>query len=447
MDKIDILNRESFVEDLVRMVENIAEGKKSVSFAINGTWGCGKSFVLDMLEEQLAQDQSDKYLIVHYNCWKYDYYEEPLIATVTTIMDAINEKINFLNEEQREKIKGVLKAVGTTLLSISSNTLKTATGIDVSKVFDVVKSGVDIGAAEFEKIQEYDALFGLKQALHSLQNTLNKISEQYTLVFLVDELDRCLPEYAIKVLERLHHITEITQNLIIIIAIDKEQLKASVNHIFGFSEPESAEKYLKKFIQFSIPLDLGSTSPKIVEKYKDYISLFKKELLPFEDSIEEYMQALFINVDAREQEQLVQRALLVHKLLYSDVKDYSFMCVELLIIILESYYHTKNVFTNWFGKFGLRIDPDIALIPFSSFFNNKFNNAPFLIHRYPVGTIEHCVLQRADSLYGAIAYIWYKLFLEQSLITFSVSDSTIERLLDNNIMKLKKFVEMIKLIE
>ena len=78
MDKLDILNRDEFVEQLVRLVENISENKTSTCFAINGAWGSGKSFVLDMFEEKLSVIQSEetfneKYFIVRYNCWKYDY--------------------------------------------------------------------------------------------------------------------------------------------------------------------------------------------------------------------------------------------------------------------------------------------------------------------------------------------------------------------------------------
>ena len=92
MGELDILNREIFVNDLVTLIENISGNRKSVSFAINGAWGCGKSFVLNMLEERLSQYQlaetaSDKYFIIRYNCWKYDYYEEPLIAIVAAMID------------------------------------------------------------------------------------------------------------------------------------------------------------------------------------------------------------------------------------------------------------------------------------------------------------------------------------------------------------------------
>ena len=89
MNKIDILNRDKFVDDLLRMMENISDNKASTCFALNGVWGSGKSFVLDMFEEKLGQIQSEetfteKYFIIRYNSWQYDYYEEPLVATIAT---------------------------------------------------------------------------------------------------------------------------------------------------------------------------------------------------------------------------------------------------------------------------------------------------------------------------------------------------------------------------
>ena len=106
MEKLDILNREEFIDQLVNVTEHISANRGNVSFAINGVWGCGKSFVLDMYEEKLSQIQSEetaseKYFIIRYNCWKYDYYEEPLIAIVSTLISAIEEKTKFFRTRKQ----------------------------------------------------------------------------------------------------------------------------------------------------------------------------------------------------------------------------------------------------------------------------------------------------------------------------------------------------------
>ena len=55
MDRLDILNRDKFVAELLQIVKNISDNKSSTCFALNGDWGSGKSFVLDMFEEKLVQ--------------------------------------------------------------------------------------------------------------------------------------------------------------------------------------------------------------------------------------------------------------------------------------------------------------------------------------------------------------------------------------------------------
>ena len=71
---------------------------------------------------------------------------------------------------------------------------------------------VDDGAKTYEQKHAYDVHFGFNKAMGTLQKSLKEISGEYAIILFVDELDRCLPEYAIKVLERLHHLTENAKN-------------------------------------------------------------------------------------------------------------------------------------------------------------------------------------------------------------------------------------------
>ena len=108
MNRLDILNRGEFVEQLIKLVENISDNKSSASFAINGAWGCGKSFVLDMFQEKLEKIQSeetsnDKYFVIRYDSWKFDYYEEPLVAIVASMISIIEEKTKLFPNSEKKK--------------------------------------------------------------------------------------------------------------------------------------------------------------------------------------------------------------------------------------------------------------------------------------------------------------------------------------------------------
>ena len=453
MDKLDILNREEFVEKLINLTQQLSFTKKSATFAIDGSWGVGKSFVLDMYEEKLSQERSeetnkDRYFVIRYNCWKYDYYEEPLIAIVSAMIETIEQKTKlFPDNEEKSKILGGLKAVGLSLLSLTNSAIREKTGIDLKKAYNVVKDGVNEGAKEYEDKHDYDVYFGFNKAMNALQQSLAELSNDYTVVFVVDELDRCLPKYAIKVLERLHHLTEEAKNTITVVAIDKSQLVQSIKNIFGFDE---CDKYLKKFIEFEIELNYGKISKKFIEKHAEYVALFDKSLVEYNDSIEEFMQAVFQKIEAREQEQLVNRAMLVHKLLFDKPKDYSFMCVEIISIVLQAHYDDRKNFTEWFTQFSRSRESSKDWPPFDFYFNEKFSSVPGGEVVYMGGDRPGPAykITYEKSLYGAIAYTWYLLYFQSNNAKrLEIENENLRNLLNNNIEDFKKYIETIKIIK
>lgn len=454
MDKLDILNRDKFVERLLKLTENISSNKASTCFAINGPWGSGKTFVLDMFQEKLERIQSeetftDKYFVIRYDCWKFDYYAEPLVAIVASMMSVIEEKTKlFPDTEKKCEILGMLKAVGVTLLSIGNGALREKTGLDIQKAYETVRDGKEEGAADYENKHDYDAYFNFNKIMHKLIGLLQCLAKDHTIVFLVDELDRCLPEYAIKVLERLHHLTENQSNIITIISIDKNQLLSSVEQIFGFKDPK---KYLEKFINFEVELDYGAVSEVIVEKYTDYIALFDKDLFPFDEPLEEYFQAIFKNIDIRTQELLVKKVTLVHNLLYSDKKDYSFMCMEILLAVMICVYQDNSCFLD--SSIDLDsldqvfINSRINSIPaFADFFKEKFEKIQF---RYDIRFQDDpkaYILPDYANLYGAILFTWFWMHqVNKNSILQYVKNGAYEPISKNH-EELKKFAEMIKMI-
>ena len=454
MAKVDILNRGELIDQLLRLMEHISSNKASTCFAINGTWGCGKSFVLDLFQEQLEQIQSeetftDKYFVVRYNSWKFDYYEEPLVAIVSTMIAAIEEKTKlFPDSKEKREILGMLKATGVALLSIANDAVKEKTGLDFQKAYSIVKSGEKEGAEAYAKAHDYDVYFGFNRMIAKLTELLEEISKDYTIVFIVDELDRCIPEYAVKVLERLHHLTENQSNIITVIAVDKPQLTASVKQLFGFEQPE---RYLEKFINFEIKLDNGSVSELITEKYADYIALFDKDVFQFDDSVEECLQAIFKDIDIRTQEQLVKKATIAHKLLCAEKRDYSFMCMELLTSVMVCVHKYQGLFDNasFDGSSFDRVfttDRRGNLPAFAEFFKEKFELINFgQSHSFPDETPKY-VLPAKPTLYGALLFTWCWMHSKRSVAFQHTTGDAYTPISDNH-KDLLKFAEMINLMQ
>lgn len=94
------------------------------------------------------------------------------------------------------------------------------------------------------QVENYDKE---KQSLQYFKEALAKITSKLDkpLVFIVDELDRCKPEFAIRLIERIKHFWY--PKVVFILAINKTQLEESINNFYGFS---NTANYLEKFIDF-----------------------------------------------------------------------------------------------------------------------------------------------------------------------------------------------------
>lgn len=253
----DLLDRKAFVARLIDVVEILSENRKNASFAVNGAWGVGKTFVLNRFEEEIAKyplekDGPRKYLVFHYDCWKYDYYEEPLIALVAALTDSIDKQTNFISADKRTTFKVVLKEIIAGLVEVGS----VKTGFDIKKIFETIKSARNKATQEIADSHDFDVYFSFNCILEKLRAAIKDLAEEQTILLVVDELDRCLPEYTITVLERLHHVLEGIPNVQTIISIDKEQLECTVRQIYGCNT--NAKRYLEKFISFEITLREGS---------------------------------------------------------------------------------------------------------------------------------------------------------------------------------------------
>lgn len=348
--KIDILNREEFINRIVNLVETISKNKGNKTFAIYGRWGVGKTWVIEEIEKQLQQYQSEEtvtnnYLVIHYNCWQYDYYQEPLVAIVSVILNFV-ENTHIFNDKEKKIIKKVFSTIAGCLLEQGNKVLKAKIGIDILSTAKAIRKDIKQTKNEIEEERKqkfsFDSNYGFNAILDSIKKELSVLSEKYTIVFVVDELDRCLPEYAIKVLERLHHIFENIYNCQVILSIDKSQLENTVKTIYG--DKVNLDGYIAKFIDFSITLPKGDVNKeKFDVLFNDYVKMFNGQdnfLLIKEDKT--FIQELFKYTDIRRQIKVLEKAKLTHSLIKSvqNNLDKGFLYLE-LVLTLFSFIHSN----------------------------------------------------------------------------------------------------------
>lgn len=304
--KEDVLDRENFVKHIIDLITVVSDNRKSCCFAIEGEWGSGKSFVLEKIQERLQAEQSeatgsDRFFVARYDCWEYDYYEEPVVAIISVLGDTIDRYVNLISEEAKTRL---LKTAKNTITKAIAKIVESKTGINVEEY---------IGDTEDEK-KLYDQYFGFNDAVEKVRAALKEIAEDQTVVIIVDELDRCLPSYAIKVLERIHHIFYELENIVVIIAMEKKQIENSLHQIYG--KEMDIEQYLKKFISFSVKLDNGSAR-NFLTKYASFKNMFN---IQQKDEMEAFLANITSGMDIRTQEKLFEKAESMHRLVVTEEK-------------------------------------------------------------------------------------------------------------------------------
>ena len=344
----DLLSRDHFVSVVSNIVDSKIQQNEGYSFAIDGEWGCGKTTVLDILEERLKC----KYLVVRYNCWKYDFYEEPLIALLSEFAKAINSEQVFDFEEYEKKVWGI---AGRMCSSVVSKLIQTETGLDIRtavKHVNLIRSNVK---QKRIKIKDVNDKLPIEFLIEQIQNDLATLSsfENRGIVLMVDELDRCLPDYAIKVLERLHHFCDNTK-IIQVLAINKKEMSGSIAKAFGYPNAESdkveyfASHYMQKFIDMTISLNNGILNDPQVLLFNSLDKLFTEY-----DNLNKAFMADFIknvlnDIPMRNLKQIVKSVNSIHNISLCEYPEkgnkfsYALMCAEILECIQTIYFNISS---------------------------------------------------------------------------------------------------------
>lgn len=338
----DHLTRAQTVTDITEIVKTCVEMEHPVAFSIEGEWGRGKTWIIDKVAEALqgidiskANKKNEKskksgdYLVFKYNAWEKDYYEEPLLAILITLVNQLNDELfleNLLQSELKVLYEETKEVLEESLRFISKRVI----GIDV---VDVGKKGFQL----FKKVKsntkmELNAEYSenIEKDINKVVKALNRLSATVPVIFIVDELDRCVPLHAIRTLERLHHIFSKVHSSVTIISINEQQLKNTVVQMFGTNI--SFESYLRKFIDFRINLNAGYADVEELKiKLIDFFELFGE----MGDS--ELQNEIVANVcgfmTAREFEKVCKNTILCHSLVKKDSRSFPKDCAaaELLL--------------------------------------------------------------------------------------------------------------------
>ena len=248
----DLLGLQAFAEKLEQFI--YVEHRfvsESLVISLNGGFGTGKTTFLKMWTDRIKNKNSpDGPLVVEVNAWNDDYCGDPLLSLVSAIMGSLNgdKNVNY------QRLYNAAKDVGWFLTGIGGQVVNKLTGIDAVAAGELAekKKSVREGKQELSG-GFFDVFEKRKKALGSLKTAIRAMikGDKPSILILVNELDRCRPDYAISYLETIKHVFDI-RGIVFILAVDRKQLECSAKAAFGadLNFPE----YYRKFIQREISL-------------------------------------------------------------------------------------------------------------------------------------------------------------------------------------------------
>lgn len=248
----DPLERKACAETLTSIIRGMT---KSYVIGLYGHWGSGKTVFLQQLELEL---EAIKVPVVRVDAWRSDFLSDPLVALV--------EAINRRQATEAETTNRVLSRSGDELLEASLTMALPLTEIG-SAAASVATPGWAATTAALKGAINMAKEIVTKRvaASHDLRGGIARARDFLTgrdvnepmgpvkkpMVIVIDELDRCRPDYAVRMLERIKHFFDI-HGVVFIIASDGKNLPAAVKSQYG--SEVAGEEYLRKFFDYEYML-------------------------------------------------------------------------------------------------------------------------------------------------------------------------------------------------
>ena len=266
-------------EDIITFVKMIDSLEESTSIAIDSDWGDGKTFfvkqtklILDCYNKNINNNNAKKeeikaktnkivqallhtnqdfyiqdHVSIYYDAWVNDNDEDPILSLCYSILKDMNLDYD-------------LSSNATDIFELLSSIAELC---GVSKIGSIITILKNLS----KQNNPLQSISDQKELEDEVKNFLGTILPErgHKLVIFIDELDRCKPTYAVKLLERIKHYFS-NEQIVFVFSVNINQLQHTVKAFYG--DDFDASRYLDRFFDFRLSL------PKIndIDNFIGYIS-------------------------------------------------------------------------------------------------------------------------------------------------------------------------------
>jgi len=262
-----------------KVAESLIQNKPPFVYAICGEWGSGKSTFLRYLLEYLPKPEENG-VVIYFNAWRESLHKDVMMAFVHRMIEQlvatiISEDKEVVNKDKLIEGFKVLKKsaynfFSSNLIAKLVGTANPLLGLCIGLLSNMVKSSnenlqkANEGENGYKEILEKEREF-----ITQYENLSDLLSNNDINIYvIIDELDRCSPPVAVRMIESLRMFFTGPDELQClcykrngidanfpkipfkyILAFDKDFITSAFSAEYQFGASTEGERYLEKFIR------------------------------------------------------------------------------------------------------------------------------------------------------------------------------------------------------
>ena len=250
----DYFNREPIAQKMCELIVN-AKAMDISPVVLDGQWGCGKTVHAQRMNFILNSDKyKDDVVCVYWNAANSDFAQNPLPMFVAALYQHTpSDKRKLFSRKGLAMCGGAFMGLASSVVNQLSESFL---HVNIAEVTKSVQDGTKKSDLDSEVEIQFESF--LKESgnenirIKAAAELLSLVRGDRQLIVIIDELDRCRPDFALKMLECIKHLfTEPACKFILV--MNKMSMVCSVQHLYGLDE-NAACLYLNKYIKWEFQL-------------------------------------------------------------------------------------------------------------------------------------------------------------------------------------------------
>lgn len=269
----DVLKRQGLADRLAKLITVLAESEVVPAgrvIAVDSPWGSGKTWLAERLPAYLTEEMKIG-RCVYVNAFQFDFHHDPFAVLASAILNSCtehNEATRKLRTAAGAVLKATLPAFGKGLVKMGAKSI----GVDIDVITDAISDAAGNAA---EKAVDH-LLSSFEETTSSTIAFKARLSELAAasggpLTVVVDELDRCRPDFALSLLERVKHLFDV-EGVVFLLFVHTPAIHSAIRQTYGAAIDPAA--YLRKFISITLQLPITDTANRDRRQQSQFVRRF-----------------------------------------------------------------------------------------------------------------------------------------------------------------------------